>query len=144
MGSSMGGLFSLYAILEKPAVFGMAGVFSPALWFSDNLFDWVKTRKPSHPVKILLMAGQQESEEMVSQLLDLYEVLLETGYDEDLMHYDLHSDGTHSEHFWAREFEYALAWLLGGMPDHSHGISDEMIQSVWCWEMTWFFPEVYL
>ena len=128
IGSSMGGLFSLYAILEKPAVFGMAGVFSPALWFSENLFDWVKTRKPSHPVKILLMAGQQESEEMVGQLLDLYEVLLEAGYDEDLMHYDLHSDGTHSEHFWAREFEHALAWLLGGMPGHSHGISDEMIQ----------------
>jgi len=128
IGSSMGGLFSLYAVLEKPDVFGFAGVFSPALWFSENLFDWVKTRKPSQPVKILLMAGQQESEEMVGQLLDLYEILLETGYNEDLMHYDLHSDGTHSEHFWAREFEHALAWLLGGMPDHSHGISDEMIQ----------------
>lgn len=34
-GSSMGGMFSLYAGIRRPDVFGFAGVLSPSLW-SDN------------------------------------------------------------------------------------------------------------
>lgn len=128
MGSSMGGLISLFAAVEKPDVFGMAGVFSPSLWFSKEVFREVKTSKPVLPVKILLMAGQQESKTMAAELLDMYETLLEAGHDEKNLHYDLHSDGTHSEWFWAREFEHALHWLFGDMPGHTHGISNEFIQ----------------
>ena len=89
----------------------------------------VKNRKPVLPVKILLMAGQQESRSMVGDLLDLYETLLETGHTEENLHYDLHSDGMHSEWFWAREFEHALHWLFGEMPGHEHhGVSDDLIK----------------
>lgn len=128
MGSSMGGLISLYAALAKPAVFGMAGVFSPSLWFSREVFQLVKDRPATQAVRILLMAGQQESQTMVGDLLDLYETLLEAGHAEDNLHYDLHSDGTHSEWFWAREFEHALQWLFGERPDHAHGISNETVR----------------
>ncbi|HRI61324.1 MAG TPA: alpha/beta hydrolase-fold protein, partial [Saprospiraceae bacterium] len=129
IGSSMGGLLSLYAAIEKPDVFGRAGVFSPALWFSKEIFQMVKNRKPVFPVKILLMAGQQESRNMVGDLLDLYETLLETGHAEENLHYDLHSDGVHSEWFWAREFEHALHWLFGETPGHENGgVSDELIK----------------
>ncbi len=128
IGSSMGGLISLYAAVEKPGIFGMAGVFSPSLWFSKEINQMVKNQKPDLPVKILLMAGQQESRNMVHDLLDLYETLLEAGHSEENLHYDLHSDGAHSEWFWAREFEHALHWLFGAMPGHTHGISDEAIQ----------------
>ena len=34
IGSSMGGLISLYAFLTRPDVFGFAGVMSPSLWFA--------------------------------------------------------------------------------------------------------------
>lgn len=121
MGSSMGGLISLCAALEKPDVFGMAGVFSPSLWFSKEVLNLAKKRRPVFPVKILLMAGQQESRDMVGDLLDLYENLLEAGHEEHNLHYDLHSDGVHSEWFWAREFEHALRWLFGDAPGHEHG-----------------------
>ncbi len=129
IGSSMGGLLSLFAAIEKPDIFGGAGVFSPSLWFSKEVFQMVKNRKPVLPVKILLMAGQQESRSMVGDLLDLYETLLETGHTEENLHYDLHSDGMHSEWFWAREFEHALHWLFGEMPGHEHhGVSDDLIK----------------
>ena len=130
MGSSMGGLIAFCAAIEKPDVFGIAGVFSPSLWFSKNeIFHLAKNRKPDFPTKILLMAGQQESRDMVGDLLDLYETLLDAGHAEHNLHYDLHSDGAHSEWFWAREFEHALHWLFGAMPGHDHGgISDELIQ----------------
>ncbi len=128
IGSSMGGLLALYAAIEKPEVFGMAGVFSPSLWFSDEVLPFVQKRKPAFPQKILLMAGQQESKTMVSDLLDLYETLLEAGHDDHDLHYDLHSDGVHAEWFWAREFEHALQWLFGDMPGHVHGISGDFIK----------------
>lgn len=128
MGSSMGGLISLYAALERPDIFGMAGVFSPSLWFSKEILPYVQHRKPALPQKILLMAGQQESETMVSDLLDLYETLLEAGHDDHLLHYDLHTDGAHAEWFWAREFEHALRWLFGNMPGHTHGVTGDFIK----------------
>lgn len=113
LGSSMGGLISLYAALSRPDVFGMAGVFSPSLWFSESVFSFAKAaKKDDLPVKILLMAGHRESETMVGDLLNLYEGLLEAGHSEEHLHYDLHSDGAHAEWFWAREFEHALGWLL--------------------------------
>ncbi len=127
-GSSMGGLFALYAALEKPDIFGMAGVFSPSLWFSNEILSFVRKCKPVFPQKILLMAGQQESDTMVSDLLDLYETLLEAGHDDHNLHYDLHTDGAHAEWFWAREFEHALRWLFGEMPGHSHGVSNNFIR----------------
>ncbi len=130
IGSSMGGLFALYAALERPEVFGMVGVFSPALWFSPAIFDLAKKkRKSSLPQKILLMAGQKESATMVSDLLDLYENLLEAGHKDECLHYDLHSDGLHAEWFWAREFEHALNWLLGAAKNcHFRGVSSDFIQ----------------
>ncbi|MBX2892845.1 MAG: alpha/beta hydrolase [Saprospiraceae bacterium] len=129
MGSSMGGLITLCAAIERPEVFGMAGVFSPSLWFSKSVFQMVKNRKPVLPVKILLMAGQQESRNMVGELLDMYETLLETGHDEENLHYDLHSDGVHSEWFWAREFEHALRWLFGETPgQEGEGVSSDLIK----------------
>lgn len=129
MGSSMGGLITLCAAIERPEVFGMAGVFSPSLWFSKSVFQMVKNRKPVLPVKILLMAGQQESRNMVGELLDMYETLLEAGHGEENLHYDLHSDGVHSEWFWAREFEHALRWLFGEKPGHEgDGVSSDLIK----------------
>lgn len=128
MGSSMGGLISLYAAIEHADVFGMAGIFSPSLWFSPDILDYVRHKTPRLPVKILLMAGQQESKTMVSDLLDLYEALLEAGHADENLHYDLHADGVHSEWFWAREFEHALHWLFEGKHEHEHGVSGDWIK----------------
>ena len=42
-GSSLGGLVSLYALLSAPDVFGFAGVFSPAFWWTERaIFSYVK------------------------------------------------------------------------------------------------------
>lgn len=127
MGSSIGALMALYAAIERPDVFGMSGVFSPSLWFSNEILPWILRHKPVKPVKILIMAGQQESKTMASDLLDLYDTLLEAGHQDKNLHYDLHTDGMHAEWFWAREFEHALRWLFGETPGHTHGFSNELI-----------------
>ncbi len=121
MGSSMGGLIALYAAVERQDVFGMAGVFSPSLWFSREIFAHILRSKQKMPLRVLMMAGEQESESMTQDLLDLYETLCEAGFDDEMLHYDLHSDGSHSEWFWAREFEHAFRWLfeLPGTAEHA-------------------------
>lgn len=129
LGSSMGGLISLYAALSRPDVFGMAGVFSPSLWFSNAVFSFAKTAQHELPVKILLMAGHQESDTMVSDLLNLYEILLDAGHADENLHYDLHSDGAHAEWFWAREFEHALTWLMETEADDHHHHHDHSFHS---------------
>ncbi|HET7234691.1 MAG TPA: alpha/beta hydrolase-fold protein [Longimicrobium sp.] len=48
-GSSMGGLISLYAALKYPDVFGRAGIFSPALWFSDRNYAYARAARPPLP-----------------------------------------------------------------------------------------------
>ena len=45
LGSSMGGLISLYAALRHPDVFGRVGVFSPAFWFAPEMYDWTAQSK---------------------------------------------------------------------------------------------------
>ncbi|MGL1166982.1 alpha/beta hydrolase-fold protein, partial [Vibrio parahaemolyticus] len=34
----MGGLISLYTVIQYPQVFGAAGIFSPSLWTSNQIF----------------------------------------------------------------------------------------------------------
>lgn len=112
MGSSLGGLFATYAFLERPDMFGMAGIFSPALWFAPQLQSFIGNHPPHYPVRVLMMAGQKEGAQVVGDLLDLFNALLEAGFDEKNLHYDLYSDGTHAEWFWSREFEHAFRWLF--------------------------------
>src|SRR4051812_7718100 len=43
MGSSMGGLISLYAFFQHHEIFGFAGVMSPSLWFAGRaIFDLLR------------------------------------------------------------------------------------------------------
>ena len=46
MGSSMGGLISLYAFLRRPDIFGFAGVMSPSLWFGRGAIFGVAAKPP--------------------------------------------------------------------------------------------------
>lgn len=123
LGSSMGGLFSLYAALERQDIFGSVGIFSPSLWFSPDILKFVSAKKIEYKTRFLLMAGQKESESMTEDLLQLFETLLEAGHDDHHIHYDLHTNGQHSELFWAKEFEHALDWLsMDDNHEHEHGV----------------------
>lgn len=45
LGSSLGGLLSLYALAKHPETFGKAGVFSPSFWFSDSIYTYMDNAK---------------------------------------------------------------------------------------------------
>jgi metallo-beta-lactamase class B len=113
-GSSMGGLISMFAAIKYPEVFSRVGVFSPAYWFSDSLFQFIKEKTISEPIRFFHISGANESPSMVA-LMQRYDSLLATeGYaiaDRKLV---VKSDGAHSEWFWKREFPEAFTWLISG------------------------------
>ncbi len=127
LGSSLGGLISLYAFFERPAVFGFAGVMSPSLWFAgEAIFDYVASAVYI-PGKLYLDAGTREygeehrprvhraaaSRRYYASVRRMKGLLVRKGYRplRDLMHVEEKWAG-HSESSWARRLPPALRFLL--------------------------------
>ena len=111
-GSSLGGLVSYYAVLKYPEVFGKAGVFSPAFWFSDEIYKMTENSKKIK-AKIYFLYGDSESEDMVKDARKMKHLL-----DENRC-YCLKLDkivevkgGEHNEKLWREGFAKAVLWLL--------------------------------
>ncbi len=110
IGSSMGGLISLYGFFHRPQTFGFAGVMSPALWIAGGaIYDDVKASN-FVPGKIYLDNGTRES-----SARKMNAILAEKGYatNRDLL-YVIEQEGEHHEPAWARRLPDALRFLLAG------------------------------
>lgn len=111
MGSSMGGLITMYGGMAYPDIFGKLGVFSPSYWVNDSCFIQVSEFESDNPMRIYSIAGALEGSSMTDNL-NLMELTLETaGLEADEHIAVIHADGQHSEWYWAREFEAAYQWL---------------------------------
>jgi predicted alpha/beta superfamily hydrolase len=108
LGSSMGGLISLYGYFYRPEVFGLAGSMSPALWYAGSgLYDFVRSA-PTVPGRIYLDHGTAEN-----SAARMARLLREKGYqDEADLRYVNEPGGEHSESAWARRLPDALRFLL--------------------------------
>jgi isoamylase len=113
VGSSMGGLISLYAWLRRPDVFGLAGVLSPSLWFGrERLFDFVqRTELPGG--RIYLDTGTAEGESTLRDAQALWEMLQpKVGSDHERAIYVEDEGAGHDEAAWGRRLTGALEFLL--------------------------------
>jgi metallo-beta-lactamase class B len=117
MGSSMGGLISLYAGLKYPEVFGRVGVFSPALWFSPSIFSYAAAADPRRPrSRFYFVTGAREGaapEVYVRDQGRMVETLAALGFRDGELSAAIRPDGQHAEWFWRREFPAAYEWLFG-------------------------------
>lgn len=113
MGSSMGGLISMYAAIEHQEVFSKAGVFSASFWFSSQSYAHVANTGKQADMRIYMIAGEREgnSGEQVADMNAMYNTLLNAGFTNEEVVALSHSDGEHSEWYWAREFPDAYEWL---------------------------------
>ena len=113
VGSSMGGLISLYAFFRHPHVFGFAGVMSPSLWLTEtDTFAFIE-QAPFSPGKLYLDVGHLEGARHVAKALRLRDLLEEKGYriGADLLWVE-EETGAHHESAWGRRFRDALPFLL--------------------------------
>jgi len=114
VGSSMGGLISLYALFHRPDVFGGAGALSPSLWFAAGAIFADIARAPFVPARIYLDIGTLEGAEHVANARRMRDLLQAKGYrtGRDLRWLESRC-GRHDERSWGRRFARALPWLLG-------------------------------
>lgn len=113
-GSSLGGLFSYYALLKRPDLFSKALVFSPSFWFSDEIKPFTDNIDSADlkQIEVYFRAGEAEDESMVPLMVEMENRLLEKGLKPN--HFDLKSipGGQHNEAAWSKLFPEAAVWLL--------------------------------
>jgi predicted alpha/beta superfamily hydrolase len=118
MGSSMGGLISLYGGLKYDTTFSRIGSFSTSLWFAKNdAIDFIFNDPHEVPMRIYSVAGAMEGGNIADDAVGMDSLLRMLGYLDNEITTTIHEDGQHGEWFWAREFEAAYLWLWDGLTD---------------------------
>lgn len=113
-GSSLGGLFSYYASLKHPEIFGKALIFSPSFWFTEDIFDLTESTdfKRLSENQFYFRAGEKESETMVSLMRKMEELLYAQGISEEQINIESLPEGKHNEALWSSLFAEAAMWLV--------------------------------
>jgi predicted alpha/beta superfamily hydrolase len=113
-GSSLGGLISIYAGLQRPDVFGRIAAFSSSFWFSDSVYrlETYDVSKPDNRPLLYMIAGELEGSNQTQNMLRYRDSLITFGWSSDASVAIAHTDGRHQEWYWAREFPEAYLWLF--------------------------------
>ncbi|MCI0577414.1 MAG: alpha/beta hydrolase [Chloroflexi bacterium] len=125
LGSSMGGLISLYAFFHRPDIFGLAGIMSPALWFAHSaIYDYVENT-PFNLGRLYLDVGTREhgdggpfklptrSRRYYASVRRLQRLLVAKGYQpRRTLLYVEEKWGRHEEMAWRRRLPKAIRFLL--------------------------------
>ncbi len=79
-GSSMGGLFALWALIHGAATFGAAWSLSPAFWYADGeIFRWLR-QQPAPVGRIHLDIGTAEGDDELFDARRMRDLLLDRGW----------------------------------------------------------------
>lgn len=122
LGSSMGGLISLYGFARYANVFGFAGIMSPSLWVGHGAIFDVVAASSLVAGRIYLDAGGRETPSAArggNMMLDdarrLNILLQQKGFVAgDTLLYREAAEATHSEAAWSERLPDALRFLLAG------------------------------
>jgi predicted alpha/beta superfamily hydrolase len=133
LGSSMGGLVSLYAYFRYPSVFARAGVMSPSIWFGQGaIVDFIRDARVTRG-RVYLDVGTSEGAGTLRDVRRLGRLLVRKGFrrrrqlssagaasasgerrssTSSALRYVEDAGGRHTEAAWASRLEAALAFLL--------------------------------
>lgn len=126
MGSSMGGLLSIYAVFETEG-FAFAGALSPAILGDDSpIFDYIEQHDPPKIERLYMDVGTREgynmvekaqaqsfSAQYVARVRKLRDLLTAKGLDSRQRFLYVEDEGAvHREDAWARRLPRALRHLL--------------------------------
>ncbi|MFB2918552.1 alpha/beta hydrolase [Aerosakkonema funiforme] len=119
MGSSMGGLISLYLGKTYPQIFGRIGGLSPALMLGGTQMFSYWDRRTGFWSRILLYVGSKEQYSFYGIWLDyvpitkdFYTRLKSLGYSEEELHFILGENEIHHETSWQKRLPEIMTWLL--------------------------------
>ena len=111
MGSSLGGVVSLFLAWNYPAVFGNAACLSSTFGYDDDLFARVE-REEKRPIRVYLDSGwPRDNFDATNAMRDL---LVFRGYrlGDDLLQFSF-PDGLHNEDSWAGRLHVPFQYFFG-------------------------------
>ena len=112
-GSSMGGLMSLYALMEYNHVFSKAAALSPSLWTSPKHLRNMITHANIHPDTVLYMDyGSEEFGNHKSQRRAFGEIATLLMWHKVNLNCRVIPGGNHSEASWERQIPFFINTLL--------------------------------
>ena len=112
MGSSLGGLVSLYAGLRYTETFALIGALSPSIWWNERSILEAYEQNLHLPWKVYLDSGTIGGEKPLD-VLDLGQILLNRDFRHAENLYIYIQDGAdHQEKYWAMRFPVALKFLF--------------------------------
>jgi predicted alpha/beta superfamily hydrolase len=123
VGSSLGGLVSMWLGIEHPRTFGLIGVVSPAAWWADGDLARRVAESAGPGLRIWLDVGTAEgtssadARRWVEDARALRGALLARGYRAGVdLHYEEVEGAVHNETAWAARVERLMAFLLERVP----------------------------
>jgi predicted alpha/beta superfamily hydrolase len=127
VGSSLGGLLALWALFERPRVFGLVAALSPSVLFARGALNAYLAGQPRVEARVYLDVGTLEGppglggallarllpRPYVSRVRETRRLLASMGYraGEDLLYVE-ERGGRHNEACWSRRLPDALRFLL--------------------------------
>ena len=118
-GSSMGGLMSLYALLQYNDVFGRAAALSPSIWVAPEALMQLTARTKLAPGAVLYMDyGSREMgnhEGMRKGFGEMCNKIFARGIN---LTARVVPGGTHSEASWEKQLPFVFHTLLYGLDEH--------------------------
>ncbi len=116
MGSSLGGLISIYGSLLDPDVFGRVGALSPSTWWDNRVVVGAVAASQGKllPLRVYLDSGDASQSDGFVDTQTLDQTYLSIGFVEGSdLHYLVQPGGKHREDYWAARFPGAIAFLFG-------------------------------
>jgi len=112
LGSSMGGLISLYAFFRYDAIFGFVGAMSPSLWFAKGaIFPLIKEAERTTG-RLYFDTGTAHGEPAIADTHRLRDLLTEKGFTGDQLRYIEDEGAGHNEAAWGARFTETVKFLL--------------------------------
>ncbi|MFZ6023805.1 MAG: alpha/beta hydrolase [Bacteroidota bacterium] len=113
LGSSMGGLISLYTVLQYPDVFGGAGVLSPSLQLSNDIYQMAENFSTTLMPAFYLYSGSKEATNAVPNLRKMSDILQKK--QRFIIRTVINPLGQHNETYWKQEFRDFYKWMSSNL-----------------------------
>lgn len=116
IGSSMGGLISLYAALKYRDIFSMVGILSPAYWYSDiAIIDYLNLHEFSDKCRVYTSVGDNETglakkKYYLEPYDKVHSILINKNI---ILNSHIIKEGIHNETSWSQQVRIMLNFLLG-------------------------------
>lgn len=114
-GSSMGGLMSLYALLEYNHVFSRAAALSPSLWVAPGKAEsMIRAARPAPGTVLYMDYGSQELDNHSGMLRQLGRAAALLTEKQLMLSFRIVPGGEHCEASWERQIPFFIHTLLYG------------------------------